>query len=338
MAAKVDIEHIDRTVRDSKVHQTDLRRAHDAGFVGLTLDQFNEHIDRAFPIKVDGADPHWDAVLTKASEFDRFTNPVQTSLKSELLEFHHVDDFGGSSYLGNGNRVDQVVAIEKLAETRMLDGFSRWRPKNPSVMDGLHQMWGLLPSKNSDWWLPGYRVTGEGILFVFSKSQIIKWADENPALTVTNPVFRTSAMKAEDLSLAGMLAHTFGHAVMKPLSDRCGYPLAGLRDRVYDLLDGPVAVLVYTADGDSLGTLGGLVEHAEGKRLTGLVDDALEQSRWCTQDPVCNSATSQEELRKPGACHHCVLVPETSCESFNGMIDRALLHGSSDRGIVGFFS
>jgi hypothetical protein len=338
MAAKVAIEHIDRTVKDSRAHQTELKKAQDAGFVGLTLDQFNEHIDRAFPIKVDGTDPHWDAVLTKASEFDRFTDPSQKSLKSELLEFHHVDDFGGSSFLGSGNRVDRVVSVEKLAETRMLDGFSRWRPKNPSITDGLHQMWGLLPSKNSDWWLPGYRVTGEGILFVFSKSQVIKWADENPALTVLNPVFRTSAMKAEDLSLAGMLAHTFGHAVMKPLSDRCGYPLAGIRDRVYDLLDGPVAVLVYTADGDSLGTLGGLVEHAEGKRLTGLVDDALEQSRWCTQDPVCNSAISQEELRVPGACHHCVLVPETSCESFNGMIDRALLHGSSDRGIVGFFS
>jgi hypothetical protein len=97
-------------------------------------------------------------------------------------------------------------------------------------------------------------------------------------------------------------------------------------------------VLVYTADGDSLGTLGGLVEHAEGTRIAELVDDALELSRWCTQDPVCNSAMSQEELRTPGACHHCVLVPETSCEAFNESVDRALLHGSADRKIVGYFA
>lgn len=338
MAAKVAIEHVDRGSNDSRAHQTELKKAHDAGFTDLTLDQFNEHLNRAFPIKVDGSMPQWDAVLTKSSEFNRFTDPGQKLFKSELLEFHHVDDFGGSSYLGVGNEVDQVVAIEKLAETRMLDGFSRWRPKNPSTMDGLHQMWGKLPSKNSDCWLPGYRVTGEGILFVFSKSQIIRWAEKNPESTTENEVFRTSSMKTEDLSLAGILAHTFGHSVMKPLSDRCGYPLAGIRDRVYDPFDGPVAVLVYTADGDSLGTLGGLVEHAEGKRLSGLVEDALEQSRWCTQDPVCNSVISQDELRQPGACHHCVLVPETSCESFNKMIDRGLLHGSLDRKIKGFFS
>lgn len=337
MSAKVAIEHIDRSVNDSQAHQVELRRARSSGFPNLTLDEFNVHLNRAFPIKGDKTEPEWNPVTTKASEFDRLTDPLKPSYKSELLEFHQVSDVGTSQFLGAGRHIDQIVAVEKLAETRMLDGFSRWRPNNPSARDGLLQMWGVLPAKDSDWWLPGYRVTGEGILFVFSKSQIFEWAESNPALTNETAIFRTGPMAPDSLSLAGQLAHTFGHAVMKPLSDRCGYPLAGIRDRVYDLVDGPVAVLVYTADGDSLGTLGGLVEHAEGARITNLVADALEQSRWCTQDPVCNSAISHDELRIPGACHHCVLVPETSCEYFNQSVDRALLHGSTDRNIVGYF-
>ena len=98
-----------------------------------------------------------------------------------------------------------------------------------------------------------------------------------------------------------------------------------------------VGVLVYTADGDSLGTLGGLVEHADGHRLADLISDAIESTRWCAQDPVCNGATSDDELRRSGACHHCVLVPETSCEIFNNEVDRALLVGSLERGIKGAF-
>ena len=48
-------------------------------------------------------------------------------------------------------------------------------------------------------------------------------------------------------------------------------------------------------------------------------------------------AKSDDELRTSGACHHCVLVPETSCEIFNKEVDRALIVSSSDRGIKGAF-
>ena len=151
-------------------------------------------------------------------------------------------------------------------------------------------------------------------------------------------LFRTVSMSENKLSLSGRVAHSFSHAIMKSLADRCGYPLPGLRDRIYDLVEGKVGVLVYTADGDSLGTLGGVVEHAEGVLLESLISDALSESLWCAQDPVCNSSTSHDELRSPGSCHHCILVPETSCEYFNSEIDRGLIHGSADRKITGLFS
>jgi hypothetical protein len=219
MSAQVRIEHIDRSLKDSRAHQVELDKARNSGFPNLTLDEFNVHLDRAFPIKGDKTEPEWNPVTTKASEFDRLTDPLKPSYKSDLLEFHHVSDVGTSPLLGGGRHIDQIVAVEKLAETRMLDGFSRWRPNNPSANDGLLQMWGVPPAKDSDWWLPGYRVTGEGILFVFSQSQVLAWAADNPALTNEMPIFRTGTMSPDSLSLAGQLAHTFGHAVMKPLSD-----------------------------------------------------------------------------------------------------------------------
>ncbi|MER7693844.1 MULTISPECIES: hypothetical protein [Streptomyces] len=38
------------------------------------------------------------------------------------------------------------------------------------------------------------------------------------------------------------------------------------------------------------------------------------------------------------ACHACVLLPETSCELNNILLDRALLVGSPELGITGYYS
>ena len=37
-------------------------------------------------------------------------------------------------------------------------------------------------------------------------------------------------------------------------------------------------------------------------------------------------------------CHNCALVPETSCESFNSYLDRALITGNFQNPEIGFFS
>ena len=191
-------------------------------------------------------------------------------------------------------------------------------------------MWGDRPIPQNKRWLPGFRVTGEGILFVLSDDAVHAWETK-----LGEPTRRQPGTESTRLSLAGIAAHTFAHGVMQSLSDRCGYPLPGIRDRIYDLPDGRVAFLVYTADGDSFGTLGGLVEHAEGPKLYSLLDDTWTSLQWCAQDPVCNASKEDGELRTPGACHHCVLVPETSCERFNNDLDRGYLIGSPDRLILG---
>ena len=83
---------------------------------------------------------------------------------------------------------------------------------------------------------------------------------------------------------------------------------------------------IYTAEGDSYGTLGGLVELADPGNLEVLIERALDSARWCGADPVCMNPPEGAGLSiSRGCCHHCLLIPETSCELFNDWLDRAAL-------------
>jgi hypothetical protein len=86
---------------------------------------------------------------------------------------------------------------------------------------------------------------------------------------------------------------------------------------------------VYTAAGDSEETLGGLVRLAEPETLGGILENSLEEARWCSADPVCAEAASSggqgPDSLNLAACHNCALLPETSCEFFNKYLDRTIL-------------
>ena len=72
-------------------------------------------------------------------------------------------------------------------------------------------------------------------------------------------------------------------------------------------------VLIYTASGDSEGTLGGLVRQGEPDRLKAIIERAIRRAQWCSSDPVCiESAGQGSDNSNLAACHGCVLLPETS--------------------------
>lgn len=74
-------------------------------------------------------------------------------------------------------------------------------------------------------------------------------------------------------------------------------------------------VLIYTAAGDSEGTMGGLVRMGEPEFLGRTIARALDRARWCSSDPVCIESTGQgPDSCNLAACHSCALLPETSCE------------------------
>ncbi len=123
----------------------------------------------------------------------------------------------------------------------------------------------------------------------------------------------------------------------------CGYGSASLRERIYcdeGESDEPMnGVLIYTASGDSEGTLGGLVRQGEPDRLNAIIDRAMRRARWCSSDPVCIESEGQgSDNANLAACHGCMLLPETSCEVGNRLLDRGLLVGTPEDRDMGFFA
>jgi len=88
--------------------------------------------------------------------------------------------------------------------------------------------------------------------------------------------------------------------------------------------------LIYTSAGDSEGTLGGLVRLGRPERIGPIVQRALSRASWCSADPICseNLGGTGSRLANLAACHACVLLPETSCETINQGLDRAMVVGT----------
>ncbi len=139
-----------------------------------------------------------------------------------------------------------------------------------------------------------------------------------------------------------MFLHTLAHVLMKQLAIECGYGSAALRERIYcDLPDSPPSmqgILIYTASGDSEGTLGGLVRQGEPGRLERTVSEGIHNVRWCSSDPVCIESHGQGvDNCNLAACHGCVLVSETSCEEGNRLLDRAAVIGTLEYPGIGMY-
>ena len=97
-------------------------------------------------------------------------------------------------------------------------------------------------------------------------------------------------------------------------------------------------IFIYTAGGDSEGTLGGLVRQGRPDVFPKIFKKAVKSAQVCSNDPVCNMSTGQgRDSLNLAACYSCTLIPETSCEEFNVFLDRAVVIGTYDNRNLGFF-
>ena len=231
------------------------------------------------------------------------------------------------------NGLSAVSLVPRLREVRVLTGFSRLRAREGRVPPNYEQLWGHPPPGkvgpgNSKSWFPAYEVFGEGILFQLNESVVSQWEDQLHELDRGE----LRALREEGKSRIFLL-HSLSHTIMRAVAPYAGYPLPSLRERLFDS-DGRLAVLIYTSAGDIQGTLGGLVELGRPGRLEGLLEEAVQSISWCTTDPVCFDAGVDLGLSRttsPGACNHCLLLPETSCELSNKNLDRAAIIGFDGR-------
>jgi hypothetical protein len=245
-----------------------------------------------------------------------------------------------------------ISLVKKLRETRALVGFSRIvSGSNLSLEQKKKMMFKQVPSKEASW-LPAVIVHGEGIFMEFDQDRLKAW-ESNPAVEgrVSKLVERYRKLETtrkwlhKSLSARFIMIHTFAHILINQLTFECGYSAASLRERLYvsnlggEELSG---VLIYTASGDSEGTLGGLVAMGRPGYLEDMIWKAIEKAKWCSADPVCmeigSSGGQGPESCNLAACHNCALVPETSCQEGNRFLDRALLIGDPVSGAdIGFF-
>jgi hypothetical protein len=214
-------------------------------------------------------------------------------------------------------------------------------------------LWREMPEKGQRW-LPASIVFGEGIFLRFNNRRIREWEEcHGQKHTVRlNPMNRnikeSRARRGQPEGTAvkprQVLVHTFAHLLINQLIFSSGYGTAALRERLYvqDDCDGGeemAGLLIYTAAGDSEGSMGGLVRQAQPGYLEKVVFDAIESAMWCASDPVCIESQGQgPDSCNLAACHSCGLLPETSCELMNRFLDRGTVIGTLDEPAIGYFS
>jgi len=251
------------------------------------------------------------------------------------------------------NYFSRIMLVHKLRETRALAGFTRIFPENDQDLESLKSTLRLTNLSPQQSWLPASVVYGEGIFLELCEDMVQQWLTTNgsrvqgrvlPLVKRYQDVIERRHLRSRSITPRFVLLHTLAHLLINRLTFECGYSSAALRERLYvsDAPGSPMAgILIYTAAGDSEGTMGGLVRMGKPNNFEPMLYAALEESLWCSADPICMEVGTRggqgPDSCNLAACHNCALVPETSCEEFNRFLDRGLIIGDiHDRGL-GFF-
>jgi hypothetical protein len=214
----------------------------------------------------------------------------------------------------------------------------------PEALDGPPASLSLGPKR----WLPGFSVRGEGIFLQFERVALTKWAAradvEQRALILQERLNKVRTQRNLDprgISADLVMIHTFSHLLIRQLAFECGYDSSSIRERIYSSNNPETpmcGLLLYTASGDSEGTLGGLVRQGEPNYLDNTIKDALANASICSSDPLCIESQGQGTFSlNLAACHTCGLLPETSCEEGNLLLDRMLAIGTPSNVGIGYF-
>lgn len=241
--------------------------------------------------------------------------------------------------------IKALFLIDKVRVINALVGFSRVNPVVNRDDGGFVSI-----KKPMTQWYPAYEVRGEGIFIQFSEDDIEKWISEHPEVTERigkiNRNYSVSFIgqnHPRTITPKFVMLHTLSHLLIKQLSFECGYSIASLSERIYcaDKSDGRqmAGIFIYTASGDSEGTLGGLVRQGREDTFPHIIKKAVAEAQTCSNDPVCITSRGQgRDSLNLAACYACALLPETSCEERNAFLDRGLIVGTYDNRGIGFWN
>ena len=300
-------------------------------------DEINQAIS-----KIDACNFRFDREFTDADlladEFRALTEVIPDLMEDEdFVTEHHTrqwKEVGTSLEPGVArqvvNAVASLIAVNRLKEIMVFDGFRRAGGKNLTRPD----------ITGESLWLPALELYGEGIFFTFDEAMLQRW-ETGMAIHDRAEVFakryskRAESILSEDhieVTPRFLLLHTLSHLMIRELDASAGYPAASLKERIYSAEGkNPMAgVLIYVAVPDEEGSLGGLMELAKPRPFLRLLTRALESAAWCSLDPVCSEQEGHgPDLLNCATCHACALVPETSCAYGNVLLDRTFVKGAA---------
>lgn len=236
---------------------------------------------------------------------------------------------------------ERVTVVEKLTVINALIGFTRIEPWDGKVKNNPH----LAPlSVEKKKWLPAVKLLGEGIFIQFSREALDLWQKRAAGrYDLMSNQLGNSGFVNERFSPEYVALHTFAHLLIRQLSEDCGYSASSLREKIYCTFNDDAnqtdmrGALVYLSTSDAEGSLGGLTSIGrDPKRLQSILKNMLQKALWCSADPFCSRSTQQGfSSLNYAACHDCVLLPETSCEFRNVLLDRIAVVGAAENPELG---
>ena len=238
-----------------------------------------------------------------------------------------------------------ISLVDKVRVVNALTGFSRLVPVISKDDKGYVDV--KKPETN---WYPAYEVRGEGIFIEFKHEEIEEWIAKNPEISERanrlNENYANSFLGKNHpriITPKFIMLHTLSHLLISQLSFECGYSIASLSERLYcaEKEDGKqmAGILIYTASGDSEGTLGGLVRQGRPDAFPKILRKAVSKAKTCSNDPVCIMSHGQgRDSLNLAACHACALLPETCCEERNAFLDRGMIIGTFENKNIGFWN
>lgn len=296
---------------------------------------------------VELSDEGSDSPVFRASEFSALSK--NSKAEPLLIDSHPISEYDKDV----ARYFSRIALVNKLRETRVFAGFSRVIAGGNIPHERVKELIWKNPPSYDQSWLPASVVNGEGIFLQLDEQLLSDW-EENIRVPVESKlnllignferVRQKTGWKRKEITSRFVLLHTLAHLLINRLTFECGYASASLRERLYvsKSESNPMAgILIYTAAGDSEGTMGGLVRMGKPGYFEPVFRRAIESAEWCSSDPVCRELGAESgqgpDSCNLAACHSCALLPETSCEEFNRFLDRSLVVDGPELEGLGYF-
>jgi len=303
-----------------------------------TVDDFIKEINRRRGIETDDGEPFTEHMMYE-DEYKALCTGYVADDEEEPEQFQaEITEI--SPFLED--YLDEVVLVKRLREVMALRGFRRVTPNAPENDETSNNEFTPVWNK-PQCWLPAIEMRGEGIFIVLNEEKVRAWEEKNQDRyeEMSERLGKMNIGKGM-FSSRYVLLHTLSHLLIRQLTIDCGYQEAALKERIYSSYPDSdmdmAGILIYTSSSDSDGSLGGLVRQGESDLLESTVRNALQEASWCSSDPLCIDSKSQGfNALNYAACHACTLLPETSCEARNCLLDRAAVVGKPTEHGIGYF-